>query len=399
MTAIERRPKKKQRAASKGRHPTSRVDADGRGPRRPSGRRTPLFLVLLVAVSCLVMLGVVMVLSSSAAVSISESSSAWSLFRRQLVWVSVGAVAMLVMMRTDYHRLRILAMPAMAGCSLLMVAVALPGVGVTANGATRWLAIGPLSFQPSEFVKMALVLFIADLLSRPGRPMSETHITVRPVVVVTGFVVGLLMLQPHLGAILVIGLITGTMMFLAGAPMRHLAGLSGLGAAVAGLMVMSTPWRRARFLAFRDPWSDPTVFGYQPLQSLHAITVGGISGVGLGESRAKWGFLPYAHTDFIFAIIAEELGLLGAATVLVIFTVIGVAGIIASLRAPDRFGMLLALGITTWIVAQAVLNLGAVMSLLPVMGVTLPFLSFGGSSLVVTMAAVGVLLNVARQGR
>ncbi len=398
MTAIERRPKKQQRAASKGRHPASSVEADGRGPRRPSGRRTPLFLILLVAVSCLVMLGVVMVLSASAVVSINNSSSAWSLFRRQLVWVGVGSVAMLVMMRIDYRRLRMFAAPATVGCCLALIAVVLPGVGETTNGATRWLAVGPLSVQPSEFMKLALILFIADLLSRPGRPISETHLTVRPVVVVTGLVVGLLMLQPHLGAILVFGMIAGTMMFLAGAPMRHLAGLSGLGVAVASLMVFATPWRRARFLAFRDPWADP-VFGYQSLQSLHAITVGGISGVGLGASRAKWGFLPYAHTDFIFAIIAEELGLIGAATVLLIFTVIGVAGIVTALRAPDRFGMLLALGITTWIVSQAVLNLGAVLSLLPVMGVTLPFLSFGGSSLVVTMAGIGVLLNVARQGR
>ena len=399
MTAIERRPKRKQRAATKGRHPASSVKADGRGPRRPVGRRTPLFLILLVAVTSLVMLGVVMVLSASAVVSINNSSSAWSLFRRQLLWVGVGSVAMLVMMRVDYRRLRALAAPAMATSCFALLVVILPGLGETRNGATRWLPVGPLSFQPSEFAKLALILFIADLLSRPGRPMSETRITVRPALVVTSVVVGLLMIQPHLGAILVIGVTTGTMMFIAGAPMRHMLGVAGSGIALAGVMVVATPWRLARLLAFRDPWADPTNAGYQSLQSLHAITVGGVSGVGLGGSRAKWGFLPEAHTDFIFDIVAEELGLIGAATVLLIFTVITVAGVVASLRAPDRFGMLLALGITMWIVAQAVFNLGAVMSLLPVMGVTLPFLSFGGSSLVVTMAGVGILLNVARQGR
>lgn len=398
MTAVENRPKSQQRAASRGRHPASRVKADGRGPRRFSGRRTPLFLILLVAVSSLVLLGVVMVLSASAVVSINNSSSAWSLFRRHLLSVGIGTVAMLIMTCVDYHRLRIFAAPVMIGASLGLVAVLIPGVGVSTNGATRWLDVGPLSVQPSEFMKLALVLFIADLLSRPSRPMLETHITVRPVVVVTGLVVGLLVMQPHLGAILVIGLIAGTMMFLAGAPIRQLFGLGSIGAAVTSFMVLATPWRRARFLAFRDPWAEP-VFGYQSLQSLHAITVGGISGVGLGGSRAKWGFLPYAHTDFLFAIIAEELGLLGAATVLLVFAVIGVAGMVTALRAPDRFGMLLALGITIMIVAQAVLNLGAVLSLLPVMGVTLPFLSFGGSSLVVSLTGVGVLLNVARQGR
>ncbi|NIR41848.1 MAG: FtsW/RodA/SpoVE family cell cycle protein [Actinobacteria bacterium] len=164
-------------------------------------------------------------------------------------------------------------------------------------------------------------------------------------------------------------------------------------------MVAGTAWRRERLLVFLDPWRDVQGAGYQTLQSLHAITVGGFSGVGLGASRAKWGFLPYAHTDFIFAIIAEELGILGAGAVVLLYVGIGVAGMVAALRAPDRFGMLLAVGITTWIVFQAVLNLGSVMALLPVTGVTLPFVSFGGTSLVVTMGAVGILLNVARQGR
>ncbi len=399
MTATHRRPKTQQRAAAKGRHPTARVEPDGRGPRRPVGRRTPVFLVLFVTVVSLVLLGVVMVLSASAAVSITESGSAWSLFQRQLLWVGVGFAAMLVAMRVDYRRLEVLAVPAVVGSVLLLALVKVPGVGLTANGATRWLGVGPLTFQPSEVAKFGVILFIAELLSRPARAADNTRITFRPIVVVTGFVVVLLASQPHLGAILVVGAITVSMLFFAGTPLPHLSGLVLGGGAVAAGMVLSTEWRRARFLAFRDPWADPSVFGYQPLQSLHAITVGGISGVGLGASRAKWGFLPYAHTDFIFAIIAEELGLIGAATVLFAFLTFGVAGLVTALRAPDRFGMLLALGITVWIVVQALLNLGAVMSLLPVMGVTLPFLSFGGSSLVVSMAAVGVLMNIARQGR
>jgi len=363
------------------------------------GRRTPVFLVLFVAVVSLALLGVVMVLSASAAVSISESDSAWLLFRRQLLWVGIGFFALLITMRVDYHRWRILAVPSVVGSVLLLVVLVIPGVGITANGATRWLSVGPLSFQPSEIVKLALILFIADLLARPSRSMDDTSITFRPIAVVTGLIVLLLAVQPHLGAILVIATIAVAMLFLAGAPLAHLTGLVAGGGLTAAVMVMSTAWRRARFLAFRDPWADPAGVGYQPLQSLHAITVGGLSGVGLGASRAKWGFLPYAHTDFIFAIVAEELGLIGAASVILAFVVIAVAGFVAALRAPDRFGMLLAVGITTWTVAQALFNLGAVMSLLPVMGVTLPFLSFGGSSLVVTMASMGVLLNVARQGR
>ena len=273
-----------------------------------------------------------------------------------------------------------------------------PGVGLSANGAERWLGFGPLTMQPSEFVKVALVFYIADLLARPGRPIENTAITVRPITFVTGVIVVLLALQPHLGAILVSGSIVFAMMFLAGAPLAHLAMFGAGGGLLAGTMVMYEPFRRARLLAFLDPWADPAGVGYQPLQSLHAITSGGWSGVGLGASHAKWGFLPFAHTDFIFAIIAEELGMLGAAAVIIGFIAIGVAGMMAAVRAPDRFGMLLAVGITAMVIVQALLNMGAVMAILPVTGVTLPFLSFGGSSMVVTLGAMGVLMNVARQG-
>ncbi len=284
------------------------------------------------------------------------------------------------------------------GCGVLLVVVLLPGVGLSANGATRWLGVGPFTMQPSELLKFAIVLFAADLLGRPGRPIEHTKITVRPILFVTAVFAVLLMFQPHLGAVLVIGITVVAMLFLAGAPLGHLVGTGVAGGGFAAAMVLATPWRRDRFLAFLDPWADPAGVGYQPLQSLHAITKGGWSGVGLGASYAKWGFLPFAHTDFIFAIVAEELGMLGAASVICGFVVIGVAGIMAALRAPDRFGMLLAVGITTWVVVQALLNMGAVMAVLPVMGVTLPFLSFGGSSMVVTLGAMGVLMNVARQG-
>ena len=362
MTAVGRRPRSQQKAASKGRHPASRVEADGRGPRRPVGRRTPPFLALFATTMVLTALGAVMVLSASAAESIADTDSAWSLFRRQLVWVALGTVAMLVTMRIDYRRLRVLAAPAVLVSVLLLLAVELPGIGLSANGATRWVAFGGLRMQPSEFVKFALILFIAELLSRPGRSMDKPAITVRPIMFVTGLVVVLLIAQPHLGAILVIGAIVGTMLFLAGAPLGQLGLFGGGATALAALMVWRTPWRRDRFFAFIDPQADPSDAGYQTLQALGAITEGGWTGLGLGGSYAKYGFLPFAHTDFIFAIIAEELGLIGALSVVLGFVVIGVAGLTAALRAPDRFGMLLAIGITAWVISQAVLNLGAVMS-------------------------------------
>ncbi len=398
MTATQPRHRKEQKAASRGRHPASRVPADGRGPRRVIGNATRVYVVLFLTVMALVLLGTVMVLSASAPESVADTDSAWSLFWRQLRWVGLGLVAMMVLKQVDYHRLQVFAKPLMVASTLLLGAVFLPGLGASANGATRWLAFGGLQMQPSEVAKFAMVLFVAELLSRSTRPMTNPRITVGPIVVVTGCWCLLLLFQPHLGAILVIGTIVMSMLFLAGAPLGPLTGLGGGGIVLAGLMVWVTPWRRDRLFAFLDPASDPNDAGYQALQALGAISEGGWTGLGLGGSYAKYGFLPEAHTDFIFAIIAEELGLVFALGVVLGFFSIGVAGMLAAVRAPDRFGLLLGVGITTWIVVQAVLNFGAVLSLLPVTGVTLPFLSFGGSSLVVTLGATGVLLNIARQG-
>lgn len=387
------------RVASRGRHPTARQAADGRGPSRPAGRRTPIFLVLLLTVTTLVLLGVVMVLSATAVTSLSGTDSAWSLFRRHLLWAGVGTVALGVTMRVDYHRWRVLAVPGLVLALILLALVTLPGVGLSANGARRWLGMGPMVFQPLEPAKLAFILFVADLLSRPSRQIVNTKLTLRPVVVIAVLLAGLLILQPHLGAVIIIGIIASAMLYLAGAPLRPLCGVALLGASMAVVAISSSPWRRRRLMGFLNPWDDPLGNSYQALQSLHAMASGGPGGVGLGAGRAKWGFLPYAHTDFIFAVIAEELGLVGSLGVIAMFVVLGACGLLVALRAPDRFGMLLAIGITAWVISQAVLNLAAVTVLLPVMGMTLPFLSFGGSSLVVTMAGMGVLLNVARQIR
>lgn len=360
---------------------------------------TKIFAGLLAVVVGLLVLGVIMVLSASASLSVSTSDSVWSLFRGQLIWAAAGSLLMVLAIAVDYRHLRRFAVPLTVAAAALMAAVQWSGLGLTFNGATRWLAIGPFSLQPSEIAKLALVVFVADLLSRPARSIDDTRATIRPVLVVSGFFLLLLVLQPHLGAILVIGVMVAMMMFLAGAKLLHLAAISACGLLVTGFMVLGTPWRRARFLAFRDPWADPADTGFQQLQSLHAITVGGLDGVGLGDSRAKWGFLPYAHSDFIFAIIGEELGFIGATVVVFAYAAAAVLGFAAAMRAPDRFGMLLAVGITTWITVQALINLGGVLALMPVTGVTLPFLSFGGSSLLVTLAAMGVLLNIAMSGQ
>jgi cell division protein FtsW len=221
----------------------------------------------------------------------------------------------------------------------------------------------------------------------------------RPVLMVVGTAAALLLLQPNLGTLIIATGAVAVVVYLSGASLLRLAGWGALGFGAAAVAALGASYRRARVLAFLDPWADPANTGYQTIQSLVGIASGGLTGVGLGASRAKWGFLPYAHTDFIFAIIAEELGLIGALTVLALFVALGLFGVRAALRAPDAFGMMLAAGITTWFVLQALVNVGAVVGLLPITGVPLPFVSYGGTSLVVNLVAMGVLLSIARQGR
>jgi cell division protein FtsW len=352
----------------------------------------------MVLVACIVVLnliGLVMVLSASSVTALYDYGSSWHFFIRQAAWVFVGFISLTVMMRVDYHALRRVALPLVIGTGVLLVAVL--AVGQEVNGAKRWLGTSTLSVQPSEFAKFALVLFVADLLARRADKMDRTDITLRPVLVVLmGFAL-LVMLQPNLGTTMLLAGITFTMLFVAGTPLRSLGGLIGLAIGGATVLAILAPYRRARMTAFLDPWADPENTGYQPIQAAMATSNGGWFGRGLGESRAKWEFLPEAHTDFIFAILAEELGFVGAILVLALFVTFALFGFRTARRAPDRFGMLLAAGITAWIVLQAVVNLGAVLGLLPITGVPLPFVSFGGSAMLITMVAAGVLVNVARQ--
>ncbi len=388
-------------AAAAQRHRNAAAESRRRAtrPKTPPGRRTARFLTLFLSVTALVMLGVVMGLSATAAPSLSDTNSAWSLFRRHLVLVGMGLFAFVITVRVDYRRWRPFASKGMIAGLVLVAATALPQLGVTANGAQRWISVGPVSFQPSELAKLALIFFIADLLSRPARLSDDLLLTLRPVIAVSVLLVVLLMLQPHLGASLMVAIIAASMLVFAGTRLMPLAGLALVGLAAAAGVVAMSPWRWQRMLGFINPWEDPLGNGYQPLQSLHALATGGIDGVGLGQGRSKWGFLPYAHTDFIFSVIGEELGLLGTMFVTLLFGLIGVAGFLIALRAPDRFGMLLAVGITTGTVSQAVINIGTALAVFPVVGMTLPMLSFGGTSLVTTLAAMGVLLNIARHDR
>jgi cell division protein FtsW len=376
---------------SRRRHPTSRpVTVE---------RRSRTFGGLLGVIVALNLLGLVMVLSASSVSARDTYGSSWYIAMRQAIWLAVGTVACVVVAKRDYHRWRRWTMPGLALSGVLLGLVLVPGIGMNVNGASRWLGYGPFSLQPSELAKLTVLLFACDLLARRAAWMADLRLTLVPVGVVFASVALLLMLQPNLGTTLVIGAIVLSVLYVAGAPLIPLVGVGIGGAVVATGLALAASYRRARVLAFLDPWADPLNSGYQNIQSLVGIAAGGLTGVGIGESKAKWGFLPYAHTDFIFAIIGEELGLFGALVVVGLFVALCVLGAKAASQAPDRFGMLLAAGTTAWFGVQAFVNIGAVIGILPITGVPLPFVSYGGSSLVFSMVGAGLLLNVARQGR
>ena len=355
--------------------------------------------ILTVAFLSLTLFGLVMVLSASQVTSLYDSESPYSLFQRQVVWAAVGAVAFLGASRIDYRWLQRLAVPALVITVILLVAVLIPGVGRRINGSSRWLGVGPLVVQPGEFAKLAIVLFTADLLSRRTKQMHRSDITIRPVMLIVGGLSGLLLLQPKLGTTIVIAAVGILMLFVAGARLPHLALWTVAGAVAAAIAAFGSDYRRARLLSFVDPWADPLGSGLQTIQSQIGIASGGWFGVGLGAGRAKWGFLPYAHSDFIFAIVAEEMGLIGAGALVLAFALVGYLGVRAALNAPDRFGLLLAAGLTSWLLIQAFMNIGMSIGLMPITGEPLPFVSAGGSSLVTTLAAAGVLTNIAKRSR
>jgi cell division protein FtsW len=366
--------------------------------RRPaSGPST--FVLLAAVVAALNVIGLVMVLSASTVQSLREFGSTWSYFIRQATWLGLASGVFMFTVSIDYRRWRRLAPVLLVLAGGLLFAVLVPGVGLEVNGARAWLGVGSFTLQPSELAKLALVLFLADLLTRRGAAMHDSRLTLRPALLVAGVFVFLMMLQPDLGGTMVMASLVFAILFVAGVPLLRLGLVTALGAAASLVLALQEGYRRRRLLAFLDPSADPAGIGYQINQSLVGVASGRLTGVGLGASRAKWGFLPNAHTDFIFAILSEELGLLGGALVVGLFVAFAVLGTKAALRAPDRFGMLVGAGLTAWVMAQALVNIGGVVGLLPITGLTLPFVSFGGTSLIVSMAATGILCNVARHGR
>jgi cell division protein FtsW len=362
-----------------------------------SARRVLAMLSFSVAV--LTLAGLVMVLSASSVSAFAAYGSSFLFFKRDLLYAAIGGVCLLTASRLPYRIWERAWVPLLIVSVGLLVLVLLPSVGTVAGGAARWIQVGPFSLQPSELAKFAVVAAGASLLSRNlGRLESEPLRWMLPLFAVVGVVSLLVLVQPDLGTMTVIAGTAFLLMFVAGVRLRLLATTLVLWGAVGASLILGESYRRTRFLSFLHPWSDPQNTGYQIVQSLIALGSGRLLGVGLGASRQKWMYVPNAHTDFIFSILGEELGLVGEVVVLALFVMLVYAGIRIALRAPDAFGRLLAGGITGWFGLQALINLGAVTGVLPITGVPLPFVSFGGSSLVVSMAAVGVLMSVGRAG-
>lgn len=354
------------------------------------------FLILLSLVISFSLLGLTMVLSASSVDLLTTTGSPWGQFRSQAMWLGLGAVACGVGALVDHRVLRRFTVPILVVSLALLVMVLLPWFGVSVNGAQRWLRLGPIQFQPSEAAKFALALFAADNLARSKTVGNARQL--KPILFVLVTYGALILLQPNLGTTIIMFIIGISALFASGVRLSVVAAIGVFGAGAATLLAYLTPFRRDRLLAFLDPWADPLGDGWQTIQSLVSVANGGVTGVGIGESRGKFGFLPEAHNDFVFAVTAEEFGLVGAVTVVVGYVIFGLVSLVIARRA-DRFGGLLVVCIASWILSQAFINIGSVLGVMPITGVPLPFMSAGGTSLVVTLGAVGVMLNVARSAR
>ena len=360
---------------------------------------TPAFWWILVIVSSFVLLGLVMVLSSSSVTSLHTGSSAWGMFSRQLIWVGAGFVAMWGMYRMPYENwknygLLTVTTLIVAGANLLVVFV-----GQVTNGAKAWLDIGPFRLQPSEFLKLATILFCANLLAKRHRSVDISSVVMWPMIVVLAITAGLCGLQRDFGSATIFAGFVLMMMYMASLPWKQLFITGGL-VALGGVAVLQFAQRASeRMLAFLDLEATKSDSGYQVYQALLSIANGGWSGTGIGSGTSKWGYVPLAYSDFIFSVIAEELGLFCTLMVLGGFLFLVLFGIQVALAATDMHGAFLAGGISAWFGVQAIVNIGGVVGVLPMTGLTLPFLSYGGSSMIASMAAVGLLLNVARYAK
>jgi cell division protein FtsW len=358
---------------------------------RPSADGTVLVITVVLA-----LIGLVMVFSASGVVAGNRFHDAIYFLKRQLAWLLFGFILLQIASHLDYLMWRKLALPILIMTAVLLILVLIPSIGVAAKGARRWFKLGSISIQPAEMVKLVVVLYVAAYLTHKGDRVKEFKRGFLPPFIIVGLLSALVLLQPDLGTVVVIGTVTLGLLFLAGARLLHLSALIPLLLLAGGLMIWKSPYRLQRMLTFLDPMKDPMGAGFQVNQSFLAFGSGGPFGVGLGAGKQKLFFLPEAHTDFVLALVGEELGLVGTAAIMLLFGVLIMKGFHIAGRAQDPFGRHLALGITLLIGAQALINAGVATGLLPTKGLTLPLVSYGGSSLLINLLAIGILLSISR---
>lgn len=354
---------------------------------------------LLTIILIMVMFGTIMVFSSSFAIGVrEEGGDGYYFLTRHLIYLIVGLAGMLIAMSVNYHFWRKVALPGLLiVMAVLLAMVVVPSLAPEVWGASRWIQLGPVSVQPSEFAKLGLVLYLASWMASRGMKVREFNYGLIPFAVLMGVLIGLIMLQPDLGTSLLLAAIGLSMFLVAGANLFHLGLVSTVGGAAFLTLALTTAYRRDRILVFLNPDGDLRNLGWQLAQAKLAIGSGGLFGVGLGASYQKFAWLPAAHHDAIFAVIAEELGLIGAGFVLMLFIMLAWRGYRVAMRAPDSFGALVAVGIVTWMIVQAAINIGGITTTIPFTGIPIPFISYGGTSLVVSLVAMGILLNISRQ--
>ncbi|MFH1338332.1 MAG: putative lipid II flippase FtsW [Candidatus Omnitrophota bacterium] len=351
---------------------------------------------ILITTIILICIGVVMIYSASSIYAQENFNDAMYFLKRHLLFLCIGAILSLFVLGADYKRLKNLSKPLLIFSVLLLVLVLIPGVSYSVRGAQRWFRFGKFSFQPSELANVALIIYVADFITRKQNLMQEFSRGYLPVMLITGLICGLILLQPDLGTALAIFIVVCLMLYIGGIPVSYLIFTSLACLPLLYVMIFSVPYRRMRILAFLNPWSDPGGSGFQIIQSQIALGSGGFFGQGLGASRQKLFFLPAAHTDFIFSIIGEELGFFGAAGVILLFIIFLFCVLKAVKNSPETFGYYLGLGLVLSIILKAFINIAVVCGALPTKGLPLPFISYGGSALIFNMLSVALILNVVR---
>lgn len=351
-------------------------------------------IIIFFTTLLLLAVGIIMVFSASYYETIEQDP--YYYLRKQLIWGALGTTVMIVMMKIDYYRLKPYINAAFIATVILLILVLIPGVGYEVKGSQRWINLGFTNLQPSEVMKLCMVMFLAKHLAETGPKIKNFFLGLGPYLLLLGLVGGLIMMEPDLGTTVAIAATTVVLLFAAGTRWSHiiLLGFSGIAAIIA--LIIDEPYRLNRIIGYLDPWAHASKEGYQTINSLYALGSGGLFGMGLGNSRQKLDFLPEQYTDFIYAILGEELGFVGAFLVILLFFLLAWRGYRIALLCPDTFGSFMAVGITTMIVFQAVINMGVVTGLLPVTGISLPFISYGGSSLLFSMSGIGILLNISK---